>query len=207
MADQTGCIVCKSAACVLIGSMGLKSRYECEVCGRYDASTSVLEDQLDTQHDRLTAMQRAVLSHRIREANDAGRDTPLLTTYEVDDVIANGRLPTPAQQAINVLRFVGNPTSPTGTPMDEFPVSFHASVGSPNRDFALRVANRIATPVLNKRAPHDQFLVRWNVVEDQSGAVFLVQLHKMLTITGITTERLEAFGEDLPQKTFGPFGP
>jgi hypothetical protein len=145
MAEQTGCVVCKSASCMLIGRVGEKSRYECQVCGLYDASSSVLEDKLDTQHDQLTAIQRAVLSHRIREANDAGRDTPLLTTYEVDDVIANGRLPTPAQQAINIIRFVGDRIAPTGKTMRELPLSFHASVGSPNRDFGLRIAKQLVS--------------------------------------------------------------
>ncbi len=143
MAEQAGCVVCKSASCMLIGSAGLKSRYACDVCGRYDASTSVLEGKLDTQHDYLTALQRAVLSHRIREANDAGRDPPLLTTYEIDDVIANGHLPSPAQQAVNIIRFIGDLISPTGNPLEECPPSFHASVGSPNRDFALRITKQL----------------------------------------------------------------
>ena len=84
-----------------------------------------------------------------------------------------------------------------------------------NADFAagdfpaevLEIATRLAIPVRNKRQLHDQFSVRWNVVEDQSGAVFLAQLQKMLTITGITTETPEAFGEDRPEHWFGPFGP
>ena len=144
MPEQTGCVVCKSASCMLIGSTGLKTRYDCEVCGRYDASSSVLEDKLDTQHDNLTGIQRAVLSHRIREANDAGREPPLLTTYDVDDVVANGRLPNPAQQATNIIRFVGERIGPIGKPLGELPLSFPAAVGSPNRDFALRIAKQLA---------------------------------------------------------------
>lgn len=143
MAEQTGCVVCKSPSCILIGSVGLKTQYQCDVCGRYDAASSVLKGKLYTQDDQLTALQRAVLSHRIREANDAGRDPPLLTTYEVDDVIANGRLPTPAQQAINIIRFVGDRISPVGRPLGDIPPCFHASVGSPNRDFALRIAKQL----------------------------------------------------------------
>jgi hypothetical protein len=128
---------------MLIGSSGLKSRYECQVCGRYDASSSVLEDQLDTQHDHLTSIQRAVLSYRIREANDVRGVTPLLTSYEVDDVIASGRLPTPAQQATNIIRFVGNRVAEIGRPVSDLPPSFGATVGSPNRGFALRIAKEL----------------------------------------------------------------
>jgi hypothetical protein len=103
----------------------------------------VLEDKLDREHDQLTPMQRAVLSHRIREANDAGREPPVLRTYDVDDVVSNGRLPTPAQQAINVIRFIGERIGPTGKPLDALPPSFHASVGSPNRSFALHIAKQL----------------------------------------------------------------
>lgn len=129
---------------MLIGSAGHTTQYECEVCGRYDASDTVLENYLDTQHDHLTAMQRAVLSHRIREANDVRSVTPLLTTYEVQDVIANGRLPTPAQQATNIVRFVGDRIAESGRPIGDLPLSFGAAVGSPNRGFALRIAKELS---------------------------------------------------------------
>jgi hypothetical protein len=84
-----------------------------------------------------------------------------------------------------------------------------------NADFAagefpeevLEIANRIATPVRNKQALHKQFLVRWNVVEDRSGGLFLAQLQRMLTITGITTENLSAFERDRPKAVLRPFGP
>lgn len=143
MAQQTGCVVCKSAQCMLVANVGHKSRYECEVCGRYDASDTVLETTLNPQHDQLTTIQRAVLSHRIREANDARRETPLLTTYEVDDLIANGRLPSPAQQAINIVRFVGDRVAASGEPISNFPAAFHASVGSPNRNSAMHIARQL----------------------------------------------------------------
>jgi hypothetical protein len=84
-----------------------------------------------------------------------------------------------------------------------------------NADFAagdfpadvLEIASRLAIPVRNRRQLHDQFSVRWNVVEDHSGALFLAQLQKMLTITGITTETPAAFEEDKPEDWLGPFGP
>jgi hypothetical protein len=84
-----------------------------------------------------------------------------------------------------------------------------------NADFAagdfpaevFEIASRLAMPVRNKQQLHDQFSVRWNVVEDRSGALFLVHLQKLLTITGITTETPEAFEEDKPEDWLGPFGP
>src|SRR5687767_11576930 len=137
MRTQIGCPICRTAHCAFIGEDGGRSSFECEVCGPYSISGSALAGKLK-ENAELTPIQRAVLSHRIREANDSGRDPPLLTTDEIDDVVANGRLPTPAQQAINIIRFVGEQVAGTGRPIRALPLSFHAIVGSPNRDFALR---------------------------------------------------------------------
>lgn len=84
-----------------------------------------------------------------------------------------------------------------------------------NADFAageyppeiFELVDRLALPVRNRQALQDQFAVRWNVVNKHSGAIFLAQFHKMLTITGITTERLDAFAEDRPEVPLRPFGP
>jgi hypothetical protein len=71
----------------------------------------------------------------------------------------------------------------------------------------LEVANRLATPVRNKRFLGDQFLVRWNVAQDSPTAVFVAQLQKRLVITGFTTEEPDRFREkDIrPLKPFGPW--
>jgi hypothetical protein len=76
--------------------------------------------------------------------------TPLLTTYEVEEVIANGRLPTPAQQGINIIRFVGDRIATSGVPVNNLPPSFHAAVGSPNRNFALSIARQLVDAGLVK---------------------------------------------------------
>jgi hypothetical protein len=128
----------------LLGKDGGRASFECEVCGRYDIAASALAGKLNPNNHELTTNQRAVLSHRIREANDAGRTPPLLTTYTVDDVIANGRLPTPAQQAANLIRFIGDRVSVTGKPLRELPPSLPAVVGSPNRNFTMRIAKQLA---------------------------------------------------------------
>jgi hypothetical protein len=126
-----------------LGQSGHRTNFDCQVCGRYDVSGSALASILSPDGHYLTPIQRAVLSHRVREANDAGREAPLLTTDQVDDVIVNGKLPSPAQQATSVIRFVGDRIAATGKPLGELPLSFHAAVGSPNRNFALRIAKQL----------------------------------------------------------------
>jgi len=138
-----GCVVCNSAQCELLGKESLRLLFNCEVCGRYDVSTSAFEDTLNPHNYSLTAIQRAVLSYRIREANDAGRDPPLLTTYDVEDVLKNGRLPSPTQQATNIIRYIGDRVSASGTPIANLAPSFHAAIGSPNRNSGLSVARQL----------------------------------------------------------------
>src|SRR5438128_989019 len=138
MSTQIGCVVCGSLRCQVIAQSGGNITFECDVCGQYKVSSSVLSTTLNPSADRLSPIQRAVLSHRIRQSNDGGREPPLLTTYEVDDVVANGGLPSPAQQATNIVRYFGDRVAPSGQPVDEVSTDFHATVGSPNRDFAMR---------------------------------------------------------------------
>jgi|SRR3954447_1175995 hypothetical protein len=140
---QIGCPICESPECTI--EEGINAQFECQVCGKFKLSGSAFAGVLSPEAHALTHIQRAVLSHRVREANDAGREPPLLTTYEVDDVIANGRLPSPAQQAINVIRFLGERISESGKPIADLPSSFPAVIGSPNRDFALRIAKQLAS--------------------------------------------------------------
>ena len=142
MSQQIGCPICRSPLCVIM-SDGEPSSFRCEVCGDYKISSSARAGKLARDANTLNPINRAVLSHRIREANDAGRDPPLLTTYVVDDIVASGRLPTPAQQAINIIRFVGDRVSASGKPVNNIPPSFPAVVGSPNRDFAMRIAKQL----------------------------------------------------------------
>lgn len=143
MTNQIGCPICESPQCVHLEHVGDSTLFECQVCGPYRIARSALAGKLDPQNHDLTVMQRAVLSYKIREVNDAGREPPLLTTYVLDDVIATGRLPSPGQQAINIVRFIGDRVTSSGKPVRELPPSFHASVGSPNRDFSLRIAKQL----------------------------------------------------------------
>jgi hypothetical protein len=106
-------------------------------------SGTALALTLDPERDDIPTIKRAALSHRIREVNDFGREPPLLTTYALDELIANSKLPKPAQQATNIIRFIGDIISETGEPVADLPASFHASVGSPSRSFAMRIAAQL----------------------------------------------------------------
>lgn len=138
---QIGCPICESPQCSF--HEGINPQFECQVCGRFKLSGSAFAGVLSPSSHYLTHIQRAILSHRIREANDVGSPSPTITTDYVENVVASGRLPTPAQQAVNIIRYIGDRISETGRQLGELPLSFGATVGSPNRGFALRVAKQL----------------------------------------------------------------
>jgi hypothetical protein len=90
----------------------------------------------------LTTIKRAAISHRLRGATDEGQ-VPLLTTYELDSLIADVRLPSAAQQATNLIRYVGDRVSASGHQLKDLPHDVDTIVGSPNRDFTLRIARQL----------------------------------------------------------------
>ena len=92
--------------------------------------------------DDVAPTKRAAISHRLRGAFDQGQEI-LLTTYLLDELKANLELPSPRQQALNLIRFVGDKISKDGKQLREFPHDIHAIVGSPNRDFAMRIVRQL----------------------------------------------------------------
>jgi nucleoside 2-deoxyribosyltransferase len=91
-------------------------------------------------------MKRAVLAHHIRLQADAGREKEMWTTDRLDSFFASSpSLPTPAQQATNIIRLIGDATR-SGDDFETLPASFGARVGSPS----LRFAKRIISELKNK---------------------------------------------------------
>lgn len=58
-------------------------------------------------------------------------------------MLANAETPSPAIQALNLIRFLGLSVSASGKPLREFPPDIHAIVGSPSRDFAMRIVKQL----------------------------------------------------------------
>jgi hypothetical protein len=89
------------------------------------------------------------------------------------------RLPTPAAQATNIIRYVGERVSEHMVPLQEIPLSFHASIGAQTRDFAMLVARELITKGLmtgieasTYDAPNDVFnlnltLAGWEIFESE----------------------------------------
>ena len=141
---DTPCPICKDTFCSIVKHVGDRIHFECATCGVFAVAGTALSTILSLERENeLSSVQRAAISHRIREASDQGRER-ILTTFELDNLIANSPLPLPSQQALNVVRYLGDRISETGQPLREFPGEIHAIVGSPNRDFSLRIVKQLA---------------------------------------------------------------
>ena len=90
--------------------------FDCDMCGSFKVSGTALA-MLSDEKDSLTAIQRAALSHHIRSANDAVTELPLITSDWLARFLTAARLPTPGEQAINILRFIGDEVAKTGKPL------------------------------------------------------------------------------------------
>jgi len=67
----------------------------------------------------------------------------MITTEWLKDFLANASLPSPAIQAANIIRYVGDETSKSGEQLPNLPVDFHSIIGAPNRRFAARLAEQL----------------------------------------------------------------
>ncbi len=138
---------------------------ECEVCGCFVVSRTAIWDLLSPENPRMTPMRRAVLSHHVRSLADNGHDKEMWTTDRLDSFFeGDPRLPSPAQQATNIIRLIGDEVSTTGTSVETLPASLSAKVGSPSHAFAVNLLVELKdrgvvtamTIPLGQAAPHVQ---------------------------------------------------
>ena len=137
------CPICQSAydaRCTTAPSTGDFAEFDCSVCGRFKISGTALATTLRNEANPLTRIQRAALSHFLRRATDEGSDLPVLTEDWLKDSIANTRLPSPAEQAENIIQLVGEHISATGERLGGFPDDFYAKVGAPSPALAGELA-------------------------------------------------------------------
>ncbi|MBI4968170.1 MAG: hypothetical protein HZC25_08650 [Rhodospirillales bacterium] len=67
----------------------------------------------------------------------------MITTDLLNGFLANASLPSPAMQATNIIRYIGDEMSRSGEQLPKLPVDFHSIIGAPNRRFAARLAEQL----------------------------------------------------------------
>lgn len=145
MQDTIPCPICNNAdgnECRMVSQGPTVSQFGCDVCGNFRLDRTVHIRYFDPETSPLTKMQRALLSHRVRAANEQGETPPIAPDW-VKHSIENGALPSPGIQAINIIRFVGDEVSRTGKPLKRFPPKLGALIGAPSYESAARLAVEI----------------------------------------------------------------
>lgn len=116
MDNDQQCAICEGASGAVCRTFSIGSRdglgFACEACGEYEVSRSALVTWFSNRH-RLTARQRAALSHQVR-VDERATNRPMLTTDWIERFVADMRPPSPALQAANFIRVVGDYQAETG---------------------------------------------------------------------------------------------
>jgi len=103
--------------------------------------------------NNLKPLHRAALSHRIRQAQKPG-DPPIITSYWLDEFLKDPSLPSPAVQALNLIRFVGDHVSATGEKVQRFQPHLYAVIGSSNPTLAGALLLELKDRGLIEGVPH-----------------------------------------------------
>lgn len=167
MAD---CVICLSRDgfdCEVSNAGGRDgSIYDCPVCGRFSASRNAIYENLAPENPRMTRVKRAVLSHQTRLQVDAGQTPEMLMTYDLEQFEnSNPRLPTPAQQAANAIRFIGEKIEGVFQPLNSLPPSFQAAIGAPTRTYALKIVRDLWDRGLVEATDVETLSARYEMVQ------------------------------------------
>ena len=113
----------------------------CPVCGTFTLERNAYDDFLNPEHGlgrKLKQFQRARISHKIRNAKSVDEsEPPLITSDFIERYTKDGFPgPTPNEQAISAIRYIGDCINATGERIGSLPEGFYAVIGAPNVTFA-----------------------------------------------------------------------
>lgn len=117
MSHRQPCPVCRPnfSGTALVEGLGDALRFECNVCGVFVASNTVLKGALSSEKN-LTVVQRAVLAHKIRIESDSER-TAEISTNSVKELVERAVLSSVSLQAKRLIESIGNQINRTGGPV------------------------------------------------------------------------------------------
>lgn len=150
------CPVCLSAngvQCFEFATPRDSAGFECQACGRFGISRSALVTYFDSRNGTLSALQRAALLHRLSAAH-RGSSGLMITTDWMERFELSARLPIPTEQAMNLVRLIGDRLSETGegyfindatTPRVWGPSTLECSISKEKNSGPRESSNRSAT--------------------------------------------------------------
>lgn len=117
--------------------------FTCEICGQFIVTRSlqaVLSHKDDTTFPR---PKRAAFSHLLRRSWDEHQKPFFMTTTWFDDYLPTARLPTPSEQAINIIRWIGDHIAVTALPIPRLGAEFYARIGAATPRAAHKVTEEL----------------------------------------------------------------
>ena len=121
--------------------------FECSICGIYKTWLPTHPGSYSSSRWNLNPLQCAILSHRIRTKSDASLQTENnlfeITPDVLDSLRSDGRLPSMAVQATNIVRFIGDEVGSSGESVRQLPINFRAIIGALNREAAIRLTKEL----------------------------------------------------------------
>lgn len=117
------------------GNAGPVVYFDCSLCGMFGIADNLIRDidQLSIEPNRLNGAQRARL---IKYVHDRSRAAPtntfIVVQADLGFVFNEMRLPSPGEQAVNIIRYVGDRLVDSADGLDNLPLDFFVLVGSPS---------------------------------------------------------------------------
>lgn len=146
MTDKIKCPLCLNVegdSCRIISPEDRRdiTGYECDICGMYQLTRHAL---LYANDYRLTSHKRAVISHNVRTTSlNDDKKMLIITQGMLESWTSNGTLPSPAMQAENLIRFVGDEVSHSGEKITNLPLHVYAVMGAGSYQSAIDLAKEL----------------------------------------------------------------
>jgi nucleoside 2-deoxyribosyltransferase len=113
-----------------------RHKFACQYCGTFELTGSVYAAKLDPQREALTIIESALIGHTIREENIERGKIPVISTNSLETFLKSPRLPSPAIQAANAIRYIGDYVLREGKTLDQLQPSIATIIGAPGAEFA-----------------------------------------------------------------------
>lgn len=114
--------------------------FECSICGLFNIDLEAYNRI--TNGRGITKIQRALISHRVRI--EQGGDIPMMISRAwLDHIVQAGTLPSPIEQAHNLVRYIGDKVSKTGEDIQALPNHIHAIIGAVRLKAAIDLAREL----------------------------------------------------------------
>ncbi|MBB3066604.1 hypothetical protein [Limibacillus halophilus] len=142
--SKVQCPVCLNAhggECIKIALASIDAaKYQCDICGQFQLDGLTLLTRLGADNQEFDQVQRAAITHRIRNLNDEAGQIPALDSDWLGEFKDHAALPTPATQMLNLIRYVGWYVHKNGAHLKQLPIELYAVIGAPNPERVAELA-------------------------------------------------------------------